>query len=280
MELPEMVTATNIGLNYLQYITETWMPESLWQGWSHHGCKQASRILNISVEGVLPTTNHLEAFNGLLKWKHIHRWQCAGKRLCVDMFVFLLIPQILPNIFHCQSAQTNYNLWLSNRFWCDAGGVDLVAQQHAHAVAPKPLAIPVAWWSPDNEKAHIEEATHMVLHSRVSQVRWIDQYTIFGTCASSMADIRKPNHKQYDMCISVYGWACCQCANFNHNIGAWKHLWALHLSLLKLFASSTLAPSQYMFCYPISESEARSIFQQCFTAPQSVCHFTYVYCDM
>jgi len=49
----------------------------------------ASIYLGISVEGVIPTTNHLEAFNGILKRKHIHRWQHSGKRLRIDLLVYL-----------------------------------------------------------------------------------------------------------------------------------------------------------------------------------------------
>ncbi|KAF8587603.1 hypothetical protein K439DRAFT_1298945, partial [Ramaria rubella] len=68
---PEMVVAANAGLNFLKYLRDTWMPVSLWNGWSQKGRIDASQVLQTSIEGVIPTTNHLEAFNGLLKQKYI-----------------------------------------------------------------------------------------------------------------------------------------------------------------------------------------------------------------
>ena len=110
------MVAAAAGINYLKYLTDTWMPPSLWHGWSQKGRIEASLILKISVNGVIPTTNHLEAFNGILKRKHVHRWQRAGKRLRFDIFIFLLITQILPGIFDHRDAQAGYRKWLSNRF--------------------------------------------------------------------------------------------------------------------------------------------------------------------
>ena len=63
--------ALKSGVTYINYLSEMWMPESLWQSWSQKGCSVASTILKIPIEGVLPTTNHLESFNSVLKQKHI-----------------------------------------------------------------------------------------------------------------------------------------------------------------------------------------------------------------
>ena len=112
--LPDMAAAATAGLTYLKYLTDTWMTPALWHGWSQKSQIEALCILKIPIEGVIPTTNHLEAFNGVLKRKHIHRWQCAGKRLRSDLLIYLLITQILPGIFHHRNAQDNYLAWLSN----------------------------------------------------------------------------------------------------------------------------------------------------------------------
>ncbi|KAF8508654.1 hypothetical protein JB92DRAFT_2732214 [Gautieria morchelliformis] len=110
------------------------MPYSLWNGWSHKGHLEASHILKIPIEGVIPTTNHLEAFNAVLKCKYIHQWKRAGKRLRFDLFVYLLITQILPGIFtHCclplshrQEVTTDWksirdiiSAYYMNRAWLD-----------------------------------------------------------------------------------------------------------------------------------------------------------------
>lgn len=71
----------------------------LWKSWSDHGRHIAAQILKCPFEGVLPTTNHLESFNGLLKNKHLHRWQRSGRRLHVDVLIKVMVTQILPAIF-------------------------------------------------------------------------------------------------------------------------------------------------------------------------------------
>ena len=64
-------SASHAAVTYIDYIVNTWMPIPLWQSWLHKGRTIASAILKIPIEGILPTTNHLEAFNGLLKRKYI-----------------------------------------------------------------------------------------------------------------------------------------------------------------------------------------------------------------
>jgi len=78
-EFPDSATAAAAGLSYIKYLCETWLSLSLWQSWSQYSRMCASTILKLPIQGVIPTTNHLEAFNCLLKRKHIHRWQHAGK---------------------------------------------------------------------------------------------------------------------------------------------------------------------------------------------------------
>ncbi|KAF8581547.1 hypothetical protein K439DRAFT_1618968 [Ramaria rubella] len=145
--------AANAGLSFLKYLMETWLLVSLWLGWSQQGCMQASQILWIPVEGVIPTTNHLEAFNGVLKHKYIPQWPHGGKRLRLDLFVYLLIMQILPGMFALRSTQDEYYSWMTERFWADARGVDLVAACQKLAPAaqlPPAPQLPVAWWTADH----------------------------------------------------------------------------------------------------------------------------------
>ena len=265
-ELPDMVVAASAGLNHIKYLTETWMPVSLWSGWSKKGHIEASIRLNIPVDGVIPTTNHLEAFNGILKRKHIHRWQRAGKRLRFDLFVYLLATQILPGIFAHRSMQEQYYSWLSNRFSAKAGGIDLVAVQRKPMPARAPVApiVPVAWWYPEADEPRVNEAKYMISRSCVAEVAWWDEFTAIGTCAASSANIRVPGHKRYNLRLNVYGWSCCSCLGFSNNHGACKHLWALRLSIPALIDAGSLPPSRYAFHYPATENEAREVYRKCF----------------
>ena len=113
---PAAQAAAKSGASFLAYMTSTWMAESLWQGWSQKGRSIAATLLNIPIEGVLPTTNHLESFNCLLKRKYISRWQRSGARLRFDFLLNILVSKILPEIFALRRSQQAYETWLHTRF--------------------------------------------------------------------------------------------------------------------------------------------------------------------
>ena len=106
-------SAAKAGIEFLGYIKTTWMPEALWQGWSQKGHVVAAMLLNIPIEGVLSTTNHLESFNCLLKRQYIPHWQRSGAWLRFDFLIHILITKILPEIFAVQRSQQLYSTWLS-----------------------------------------------------------------------------------------------------------------------------------------------------------------------
>ncbi|KIJ29675.1 hypothetical protein M422DRAFT_268903, partial [Sphaerobolus stellatus SS14] len=87
------------GLIHVEYLLSFWMKEELWRSWSDFGRRAAAHLLSCRFEGVLPTTNHLESFNGILKRKHLARWQHGGRKLRPDMLVHLLVIKVLPSIF-------------------------------------------------------------------------------------------------------------------------------------------------------------------------------------
>ncbi|KAF7348406.1 hypothetical protein MSAN_01794600 [Mycena sanguinolenta] len=66
------------GLLHLDYLSTYWLSFDLWASWSDFGRYTAAKILGCEFDGVLPTTNHLESFNGLLKRKYLRRWQRGG----------------------------------------------------------------------------------------------------------------------------------------------------------------------------------------------------------
>ena len=118
--------ASKSGVTYIDYLSKTWMPESLWQSWSQKGHSVASTILKIPVKGVLPTTNHLESFNAVLKQKHIPWWQHSVSCLWFDFLIQILINNILPDIFTTHISIKVYQAWLMEKFEEHAGGVDLM----------------------------------------------------------------------------------------------------------------------------------------------------------
>ena len=239
------------------------MSLSLWQSWSHYGRIRASTILNIPIQGIIPTTNHLEAFNCLLKRKHIHRWQRAGKRLRVDLLVFLLVTQILPGIFHHRKIQDEYNYWLQTCFLSEAGGVDLLTKRSVSSTVDKNATssntIPLAWWSSENQEQYLKISTDISMQGLLGGVHWLNNHTVEPTCASTKEDIRKPNHIRYSLWINIYGVGYCSCPGFLSGDGACKHLWALRTHMPRLIASKALHQGYFCFHYPQTKTEALKI---------------------
>jgi hypothetical protein len=70
--------AAHGGLEHLRYLSDYWLStKDLWASWSDFGRHAAARVLGCSFEEVIPTTNHLESFNGLFKRKYVRaveRW--------------------------------------------------------------------------------------------------------------------------------------------------------------------------------------------------------------
>lgn len=229
------------------------MHESLWQSWSQKGRAVASVILKIPIEGVLPTTNHLESFNCLLKRKYIPRWQRSGSRLRFDFLIHVLITQILPDIFASRLANQNYHIWLASRFADHAGGVNLVESKKANSNAAAAAAlIKPCWWEPDNRRDG--EAWAILQSGRLHSIQQTispEQYE--ATCLSASAYLNDPSATQYQLYLHRTGHGHCSCADFLFRGGACKHIRALRVVLDSWVQKQCIAP----FHYPSSEATAR-----------------------
>ncbi|KAI0311199.1 hypothetical protein OF83DRAFT_1039767, partial [Amylostereum chailletii] len=96
---PASRISASAALAHLEYLSSYWMSVPMWNGWSQFGRNRASEILGVAVEGVLPTTNHLESFNSALKGKYLPQWQRSGARLRFDVLIFRLVRDIVPTLF-------------------------------------------------------------------------------------------------------------------------------------------------------------------------------------
>ena len=255
-ELTESASAVRSGLTYLEYLKDTWMNHTLWQSWSQQGQKQASNILGIPIEGVIPTTNHLESFNGVLKCKHIARWQHGGKHVRFDVLIYLLVIQLLPGLFQQREAAQEYYSWLAGCFQERAGGINLLVtrevglrQSEARVSKADP---PIAWWTPEREAKHRDEAMYIASHGRIVGIHWPDQYTVTGRCASTHANVRELGHLSYMVRLNVYGWGACECLNFQAGHGACKHLHAMWILVPQLGCP-------FSFRFPCMHAEALEI---------------------
>ncbi|KZV80609.1 hypothetical protein EXIGLDRAFT_780756 [Exidia glandulosa HHB12029] len=67
----ESKSAVEKAIEHLDYLQGYWLTEDLWKSWSAYGRLYAANLLGRPVCTVLTTTNHLEAFNRVLKRTHL-----------------------------------------------------------------------------------------------------------------------------------------------------------------------------------------------------------------
>lgn len=227
------------------------MPEPLWQSWSHKGRTIASMILKIPIEGVLPTTNHLEAFNGLLKRKYIPRWQQSGSCLRFDFLIHIFITKIIPDIFASRLSHQNYLQWVAERFADHTGGVNLVGNQK---LGTSKMVKRLCWWDLDQwrdvDSRWLLQYGH--LHS-VRQTVSDSQYK--ATCFSAQTKATGAQRLQYELVLHCLGHGSCTCLDFSNRGGACKHLRALRLLIDDWVQRQLIRP----FYYPSSQSAASQL---------------------
>ncbi|KAK1226363.1 hypothetical protein PQX77_010670 [Marasmius sp. AFHP31] len=252
----EATMAAQAGKKHILYLTTNWMDVSMWRSWSACGRLTVSNLLKIPIEGVVPTTNHLESFNGILKRKHLARWFHSGHRLRFDYLVLLLCTRILPGIYNRRLVQSRYTEWLTERFKDKAGGKDLVRRQESSQKQGKGGG--VCWW-PEDESRDQQARTIMSLQRVIWSPSTTDPDTFVGRCLSS-----KSNEACYHLLMHRIGRASCTCLDFQEHGGACKHLRAmrslLHHSLLKANLPSLFYPLTLEAALAIQESTSSTTY--------------------
>ena len=199
----------------------------MWQSWSEWGRVAASTLLKIPVEGVIPTTNHLESFNAILKRKHLPAWLHSGRHLRFDSLIHILIMQILPGIYSHRKAQQEYSDWLTDRFRDHAGGENL-AELHRKLATEQEAQrnLPVCFWPVDPVR---DAAAEQVLAYRlVSPPQKHDANTYHAECKSQSTLTGSPlNLLTYKIVFHRSGQSSCSCPDFQTRGGACKHLRAM-----------------------------------------------------
>ena len=228
------------------------MTVPLWQSWSEFGQIHASSVLNIPVDGVIPTTNHLESFNAILKQKHLAAHLHSGHWLQFDSLIHLLITQILPDIFKHRNAQANYNNWLVFRFHKQARGIDLV---EAHKSQGKERnarrKVPLCWWV---NHANHNMAAKEIISSRNIKISRSNGDGYKATCTASHVPGVTHQFLEYNLHCNRNGDAACSCPDFQSYSGACKHLQALRLTI-EYWISQQL---EMLFYFPISCEEVEN----------------------
>lgn len=250
------------ALAHLTYLAEYWMAESLWRSWSAFGRRVAADKLGREVSMILTTTNHLESFNGVLKRKHLRRWQRGNRRLRIDVLLHLLITNILPSVFQARALERQENIRLTAMVQELPGGVELVKQlgigkNGLRRVRQSCRTIPYAILTPDPSRD--AGAADLVAERQISAPEYIEHTHSFEfDCFSSLATESDKVPTQYKIHIGVDGSAACSCPDFLRHGIACKHIRA---ALLRLEALHAKGYQIARITLPTTRDEARIRFQ-------------------
>lgn len=244
------ISVAEKGLKHLNdYLLRYWCTENLWASWSDYGRRMAAGILNCPMEGVLPTTNHLESFNGVLKRKHLRRWQRGGRRLRVDVLINLLITKIFPSIFEQRTAERHdANIWEA-QMQSLPGGEALLKSKHESKTGS---AAPTVAYLYPNEKRDLAAAE--LISNKQINIPAVDANGLTFMCHSSLALDFEKAPETYTIVLGLDGSANCTCLDFLKRGGACKHIRAALLRLDNLRKSGVNLP---IICLPSSSEEGR-----------------------
>ncbi|KAJ7845401.1 hypothetical protein B0H14DRAFT_3683866 [Mycena olivaceomarginata] len=154
-------------------------------------------------QGVIPTTNHLEAFNGVLKGTHLRRWGKDGRRIRVDVLIHALAVYILPSIFKERR---------------------MISEQASRIAALLVPAVPkVAYLVPDEKRD--ARAQELLSHRQISAPTVLSgNVGLTLTSYSSRALSFETTPTTYTIRLGFSGVVCCDCQDFKHHGGACKHI--------------------------------------------------------
>ncbi|TFK78558.1 hypothetical protein K466DRAFT_507116 [Polyporus arcularius HHB13444] len=253
------------GLAHLTYLAEYWMAESLWCSWSAFGRRVAADKLSREVSMILTTTNHLESFNGVLKRKHLRRWQRGNRRLRIDVLLHILITNILPSVFQARALERQENVRLTAMLRDLPGGAGLVKQlgvgnnglrQRAQLQQSRRV-LPYAILTPDPSRD--AAAADFVAERQISVPEYNEHTRSFEfDCFSSLSTASDHVPTEYKIHIGVDGSAACSCPDFHRHGIACKHVRAALLRLDALRSQGLQIPP---ITLPTTWDEARTRFQ-------------------
>lgn len=240
--------ACEAALVHLEYLSSYWLSEDLWRSWSDFGRHAAAKILGCTIEIVIPTTNHLEAFNRVIKHNHIGHQQHGGRRLRLDVLLHFMVTDMLPSIFEQRAMSAaehgRYKEWVLAL----PGGDQLWKEREAG----RRVLAPVAYLVPDasRDAAAQEILSHIQLSAPTP-----DAEGFLFTCYSTLATQHDKTPKLYSIKLAYVGIASCNCADFIQRGGACKHLRAALLSLQHLREQYKIP----IIPIPTSEQDARTL---------------------
>ena len=111
----KILSIINGALEFVKYFKEHWIG-NIELGWTYYGKLIAANILNLPIDSIPNTNNHLEAYNNQLKTHQLNRFQNGGHLLRLDILSVLLIKSITPNLLLRINLKKKLDEELNTRF--------------------------------------------------------------------------------------------------------------------------------------------------------------------
>ncbi|KAJ7704282.1 hypothetical protein B0H14DRAFT_3646774, partial [Mycena olivaceomarginata] len=212
------------ALEHVDYLRDYWTTDNLWKSWSDYGRKVAASLLGCEMEGVIPTTNHLESFNGVLK------------TIRVDILIQVLITHILPSIFQERRLYQEQEQRIATQVSLLPGGANLLRNRSMGKQIPK-----IAYLQPDALRDQRAEALLAAGQVGVPEFHQATNTLVFTCLSSEALDIESAPVK-YTISLCFDGVATCICADIEKHGGACKHIRGSLLLLDRLRAGGINFP--------------------------------------
>ncbi|KAH9922232.1 uncharacterized protein B0H18DRAFT_1121050 [Fomitopsis serialis] len=256
----EAQKAADTVVEFVSYLRATWMPYALWRSWAKRGKEDAAKRMNVQIAAILPTTNHLESFNGSLKRKYIPQWQHSGHRLRLDVLLVCMSLDIMPRVYARQRMLSQFEVWKKDRFEIAAGGVPIQRASRMHNLAgPAGQGSVHAYTWYEEDERRDQEAYQIYHRQSLRAIPARRPYELWATCDSSRNALPNQTPIRYWLTIHPSGSATCTCMDWLKRGGACKHLRAFKL-LVEAWGRRNELDISYVF--PKSLEQARAIDQQ------------------
>ncbi|GJE99092.1 SWIM zinc finger family protein [Phanerochaete sordida] len=244
------------GLSHVHYLESYWLKEDLWFSWARAGRLAAAKILGCAVNEVVPTTNHLESFNGVLKRKHIRRHQKSHRRLRLDVLIHILVFRALPSIFKQRELEDSEAARRESMIQRLVPGGEQLIRDRAATASTSSSVEPMAYYVPDMQRD--QGAVELLSANQISKHPTFDlaARTLIFACYSSLAIHGEQNPVQYTISLGIDGHSTCTCPDFSSRGGFCKHMRAAAARVASLKLEGVRLPNVIV---PQSLEEARAL---------------------
>jgi hypothetical protein len=198
------------ALDFIYYIRDYWCGD-LAIGWCKYGRIVAADLLQVPLEQIPTTNNHLESFNSELKVHQLQKYQNNGHLLRFDFLSVILVKSITPNILLKRTLKSKLQIQLKERYESYASFSPkerIQLENHYNQLV---------YYTPDSKRD--EAAKHICKEKKIIQIEF-NGNTLYLWVISDTSTHFEPKIYIIQLLPNI----TCQCMDFLSRGCACKHL--------------------------------------------------------